>query len=107
MDVANLATASFIDFRKLCSVLADMHEGVWLNGDATEVISDCLLMAYGVARSVGADLEGLVVVNFSDGAERVDRAGGCVRMFSGGCEVMLPLLHRLVMTQLADEAGPE
>jgi hypothetical protein len=61
---AALGEASLIDFRWLCSVVATMQQGVWLNLGSAVVLPEVLLKAVSVARNFGHNLDGLVTVNF-------------------------------------------
>src|SRR5205823_5852319 len=60
---AALGEASMTDFRRLCSVVATMHEGVWLNLGSAVVMPETFVKAVSVARNFGHSLDGLVSVN--------------------------------------------
>src|SRR6266478_2060088 len=50
---AALGEASMIDFRKLCSVVASMQQGVWMNLGSAVILPEVLLKAVSVARNYG------------------------------------------------------
>ena len=60
---AALGEASLIDFRRLCSVVAGMEHGVWLNLGSAVLLPEVLLKAVSVVRNFGHSLDGLVTVN--------------------------------------------
>src|SRR6516225_9260385 len=54
---AALGAATMIDFRKLCSVVATMREGVWLNLGSAVILPEVLLKAVSVVHNFGHDLQ--------------------------------------------------
>src|SRR5437764_695777 len=60
---AALGESSLIDFRRLCSVVATLEHGVWMNLGSAVVLPEVLLKAVSVVRNFGYDLDGLVTVN--------------------------------------------
>src|SRR5205823_2975520 len=60
---AALGEATMIDFRRLCSVVALMQEGVWMNLGSAVVLPEVFLKAVSVVRNFGHSLDGLVTVN--------------------------------------------
>jgi hypothetical protein len=104
---AALGEASLIDFRILCSVVATLQQGVWLNLGSAVVMPEVLLKAVSVVRNFGHSLEGLITVNL----DKESRYRSTVNVLSrpaaegielvGHHEVLLPLLHAAVACGLA------
>jgi hypothetical protein len=104
---AALGEASLIDFRRLCSVVATLQHGVWLNLGSAVLLPEVLLKAVSVVRNFGHSLEGLVTVNL----DKESRYRSTVNVISrpsaqgfeliGHHEIMLPLLHAAVASGMA------
>src|SRR5579862_9286801 len=60
---AALGEASLIDFRRLCSVVATMEQGVWMNIGSAVLMPEVFLKAVAVVNNFGHSLNGLVTVN--------------------------------------------
>lgn len=104
---AALGEASMIDFRLLCSVVARMNHGVWMNLGSAVIMPEVLLKAVSVARNFGHDLDGLVTVNV-DKESRYRSTMNVLRRpadegieLTGHHEILLPLLHAAVTCKLA------
>jgi hypothetical protein len=108
---AALGEASLIDFRKLCSVVATMAHGVWMNLGSAVIMPEVFVKAVSVARNFGHDLDGLVTVNLDKQAQYRSRVNVVERPSSEGIElighheIMLPLLHLGVACELAGAAA--
>jgi hypothetical protein len=104
---AALGEASMIDFRRLCSVVATMKEGVWLNLGSAVVLPEVFLKAVSVARNFGYSLDGLVTVNIDKQSHYRSRVNVLDRPAAQGIELighhelLLPLLHAAVAQGLA------
>jgi deoxyhypusine synthase len=104
---ADLGAASLLDFRRLCSVVATMAHGVWLNLGSAVVLPEVLLKAVAVVRNFGHSLEGLVTVNVDKEARYrstvnvLERPAAEGIQLTGHHEVLLPLLHAAVACKLA------
>jgi hypothetical protein len=104
---AALGEASLLDFRRLCSVVATMKEGVWMNLGSAVVLPEVLLKAVSVVRNFGHDLDGLVTVNvdklaqYRSAVNVLDRPASEGIQLTGHHEVLLPLLHAALACQLA------
>src|SRR5262245_13689986 len=104
---AALGEASMLDFRILCSVVATLGHGVWLNLGSAVVMPEVFLKAVSVARNFGCDLDGLVTVNFDKeskyrtGMNVLRRPGSEGIEVIGHHELLIPLLHAAVATKLA------
>jgi deoxyhypusine synthase len=104
---AALGEASMIDFRRLCSVVATLAHGVWLNLGSAVVLPETLLKAVAVVRNFGHSLDGLVTVNVDKEARYrtkvnvLDRPSAEGIELIGHHEILLPLLHAAVACQMA------
>jgi hypothetical protein len=106
---AALGEASMVDFRILCSVVAGMEQGVWLNLGSAVLLPEVLLKAVSVVRNFGHSLDGLVTVNvdkesrYRSTVNVVTRpaAHGTGIELTGHHEILLPLLHAAVAEKLA------
>lgn len=107
---ACLGEASLIDFRRLCSLIATMKDGVWMNLGSAVVMPEVFVKAVAVANNFGHDLDGLTTVNLDKQAQYRSRVNVLERPSSEGIEligyheVMLPLLHAAVACQMAKTA---
>jgi hypothetical protein len=104
---AALGEASLVDFRWLCSVVATMEQGVWLNLGSAVVLPEVLLKAVSVVRNFGHSLDGLVTVNVDKQVQYRSRVNVLDRPAAEGIELighhelLLPLLHAAVACKLA------
>lgn len=104
---AALGEASLIDFRLLCSVVAGMQSGVWLNLGSAVVLPEVFLKAVSVARNFGHSLNGLVsvtvdkMVQYRNRVNVLDRPAAEGIELIGHHEILLPLLHAAVAQGLA------
>lgn len=101
-----IGQASMIDFRKLCSVVADMRQGVWLNVGSAVILPEVFLKAFTVAANLGADLAGIVTANFDQIQHYRPRVNVVARptthghMITGHHEIMLPLLRQMIVERM-------
>jgi hypothetical protein len=104
---AALGEASLIDFRRLCTVVSKMENGIWLNLGSAVVLPEVLLKAVSVVRNFGHSLDGLVTVNVDKQVQYRSRVNVLDRPSSKGIElighheILLPLLHAAIVRQLA------
>jgi hypothetical protein len=109
---AALGEASMIDFRRLCSVVATLGNGVWLNLGSAVVLPEVFLKAVSVVRNFGHDLGGLVAVNLDKESKYRTLMNVLQRPASEGLEIvghheiMLPLLHAAVACGLVQSEQP-
>ncbi len=96
-----IGEASFTDFRKLCSIIAELEGGVVLHFGSAVVLPEVFLKALTVARNLGHRVQNFTAANFdmhqhyrprTNVVERPTRQGGEGYSFSGHHEIMLPLL---------------
>jgi deoxyhypusine synthase len=108
---AALGEASMIDFRRLCSVVATLAHGVWLNLGSAVVLPETFLKAVAVVRNFSHSLEGLVTVNVDKEARYrtkvnvLDRPSAEGIELIGHHEILLPLLHAAVAGKMAELAS--
>lgn len=103
---AALGEASMIDFRILCSVVATMAHGVWMNLGSAVVLPEVLLKAVSVVHNFGYDLDGLVTVTVDKQSQYRNRVNVLDRPAAEGIELtgchelLLPLLHAAVAAHM-------
>jgi hypothetical protein len=106
-DGAAIGEATLLDFRKLCSVVADMADGVWLNLGSAVILPEVFMKAYTVASNLGAKLDKMVTANIDQIQHYRPRENVLARptqrgiALTGHHEIMLPLLRHLVLLELA------
>jgi hypothetical protein len=103
---AALGESSHIDFRKLCSVVSTLRDGMWLNLGSAVVLPEVLLKAVAVVRNFGHDLSGLVSVvidkqkQYRTHVNVMERPSSESYELIGCHEILLPLLHAAVACKL-------
>lgn len=108
-DGAAIGAATHHDFRLLCSVVRDLHEGgVYLNVGSAVILPEVFLKAVSVVRNLGYPLREFTTVNFDflqhyrPSANVVNRphanAGGKGYSLTGHHEIMIPLVAALLRT---------
>jgi hypothetical protein len=109
---AALGEASLTDFRRLCSVVATLAHGVWMNLGSAVIMPEVFVKAVAVARNFGHDLDGLVTVNLDKQVQYRSRVNVLERPSAEGIELighhelLLPLLHAAVACELAAHPRP-
>jgi hypothetical protein len=108
---AAMGEASMLDFRRLCSVVATMEQGLWLNIGSAVLLPEVLLKAVSVVRNFGHSLEGMITVNL----DKESRYRSTVNVLSrpsaqgieliGHHEILIPLLHAALASTLAAPAA--
>jgi hypothetical protein len=99
---AALGEASLLDFRHLCTVVATLEHGVWLNLGSAVLLPEVLLKAVSVVRNFGHRLDGLVTVNVDKESRYRSTVNVLTRPAAEGIEltghheILLPLLHAAV-----------
>ena len=110
---AAIGTASLTDFRRLCSVVATMAHGVWMNLGSAVIMPEVFVKAVSIANNFGHNLDGLVTVNLDKQTQYRSRVNVLERPSSEGIElighheILLPLLHLAVTCQLAKRVPAE
>ncbi len=96
---ADLGEASLLDFRRLCSVVASMKNGVWWNIGSAVIMPEVFLKAVSVVRNFGHDISGLIAINLDKEAKYRSMVNVLQRPASEGIEltghheILLPLLY--------------
>ncbi|MCI0334782.1 MAG: hypothetical protein L0228_16330, partial [Planctomycetes bacterium] len=85
---AALGEASLIDFRRLCSVVAAMDHGVWLNLGSAVIMPEVFVKAVSVAHNFGHSLDGLVAVNLDKQMQYRSRVNVLERPAAEGIELI-------------------
>jgi hypothetical protein len=104
---ASLGEATHIDFRRLCSVVATLKDGVWFNLGSAVLLPEVLLKAVSVVRNFGHDIDGLVSVvidmqrQYRAHVNVMERPASEAYQLLGHHEIILPLLHAAVACRLA------
>ena len=103
---AALGEASLIDFRRLCTVVATLQHGVWLNLGSAVILPEVFIKAVSVVRNFGHNLDGLVAVNVDKQSQYRSRVNVLDRPAAQGIElighheILLPLLHAALAGRL-------
>jgi hypothetical protein len=106
-DGAALGEATLLDFRKLCAVVADMGQGVWINVGSAVILPEVFMKAYTVASNLGAKLDTMVTANLDQIQHYRPRENVLARptergiALTGHHEILLPLLRHLVLLETA------
>ena len=108
-DGETIGKASLIDFRKLCSAVADMAGGgVWVNAGSAVILPEVFLKAVSVARNLGADLDEMYTANLDmirhyrvqqNVLQRPVEKGHSFQVV-GHHEITLPLLRMLILEKI-------
>ncbi|MFL5331130.1 MAG: hypothetical protein ACJ8C4_19740 [Gemmataceae bacterium] len=103
---AALGEASLIDFRKVCSVVASLEYGMWLNIGSAVIMPEVFLKAVSVVRNFGHQLDGLVTVNLDKESRYRTLQNVLFRPAAEGLELVghhelqIPLLHAAMAARL-------
>jgi hypothetical protein len=104
---AALGESSMIDFRRLCTLVSTLANGVWLNLGSAVILPEVFLKAVAVVRNFGHRLDGLVAVNLDKESRYRALVNVLFRPASEGIEltgcheILLPLLHASVAARKA------
>jgi hypothetical protein len=110
-DGAAIGEGSMLDFRLLCSVVADMEGGVYINLGSAVILPEVYLKAVTLARNLGHPLTKITTINmdFIQGyrpstnvVRRPTMKGGRGYSLTGHHEIMFPLLAAAVQEALLD-----
>jgi hypothetical protein len=107
LDGAALGQATLTDFRTLCSLVARLEEGVWLNLGSAVIMPEVFLKTVAVARNLGYSLEGMTTANldfqqqYRGRLNVLDRPGGAGIALIGHHELLIPLLHAAVVARIS------
>jgi hypothetical protein len=104
---AALGESSLVDFRRLCSVVATMERGVWMNLGSAVIMPEVFVKAVSVVNNFSHSLDGLVTVNLDKQIQYRSRVNVIERPSAEGIElighheIMIPLLHAAVACQMS------
>jgi len=104
---AAMGEASLVDFRRLCTVVSTMNQGLWFNLGSAVVLPEVFVKAVAVAHNFGHCLDGLVTVNVDKQVQYRSRVNVVERPAAEGIElighheILLPLLHVAMAARLA------
>src|SRR5262249_39429933 len=104
---ASLGEATMIDFRRLCTVVSTLRDGVWMNLGSAVILPEVFLKAVAVVRNFCHDLSGLVSVNvdketrYRSKVNVTERPAAEGIELTGHHEILIPLLHAAVACRLA------
>jgi len=96
-----------VDFRRLCSVVATLQGGVWMNLGSAVVLPEVFVKTVSVVRNFGHNLDGLVAVNLDKQSQYRSRVNVLQRPATHGIElighheILIPLLHAAVACRLS------
>jgi hypothetical protein len=104
---AALGESTMIDFRRLCTVVSTLQDGIWLNLGSAVMLPEVFVKAVSIAHNFGHRLDGLVAINCDKQAQYRSRVNVLDRPASQGIElighheILLPLLHAAMAGRLA------
>lgn len=103
---AKMGEASMIDFRRLCSCVADLGDGgVWINVGSAVILPEVFLKAVSVARNLNANLDDMITGNLDmqrhyrvqeNVLKRPVKPGNSFSVI-GHHELLLPLLRMWIL----------
>jgi len=106
---AALGEGSLLDFRRLCSVVAHLEGGVYLNIGSAVILPEVFLKALTVVRNLGHAVERFTTVNLdfiqqyrplTNVVRRPTQKGGKGYSLTGHHEIMVPLLAAGIVERL-------
>ncbi len=102
----DMGESSHVDFKILCSVVADLEGGVWMNVGSAVIMPEVFLKALSVARNLGKKVEDFTAVNmdmiqhYRPQTNVVQRPTTQGYSITGHHEIMLPLLRLGILSKL-------
>lgn len=106
---AAIGEASFVDFRLLTAVVADLSGGVYVNAGSAVILPEVFLKAFTIAQNLGAGLHDFTTVNIDmlahyrptvNVVQRPAAVGGRGYTLTGRHELLIPLLAFAVVDAL-------
>lgn len=106
---AAIGQASFVDFRLLTAVVADLSGGVYVNAGSAVILPEVFLKAFTIAQNLGAGLHDFTTVNIDmlahyrptvNVVQRPATVGGRGYTLTGRHELLIPLLAFAVVDAL-------
>ncbi len=108
-DGAAIGEGSMRDFRLLCSVVADLQGGVYINLGSAVILPEVFLKALTVARNLGHNIGDVTTVNMDfiqhyrareNVLHRPTMRGGASYALTGHHEIMFPLVAAAVVEEM-------
>jgi hypothetical protein len=102
----DMGESSHVDFKILCSVVANLEGGVWMNVGSAVIMPEVFLKALSVARNLGKKVEDFTAVNmdmiqhYRPQTNVVQRPTTHGYSITGHHEIMLPLLRLGILSKL-------
>jgi hypothetical protein len=103
---AALGQVALADFRTLCSLVAQLEGGVWLNLGSAVIMPEVFLKTVSIARNLGFSLDGMTTANldfqqqYRGRLNVLERPGGAGIALTGHHEILIPLLHAAVAARI-------
>jgi deoxyhypusine synthase len=110
-----IGEGSLRDFQKLTAVVAQLHEGVYLNMGSAVILPEVFLKALTLARNLGHEVQGFTTVNMdfiqhyrptTNVVKRPTQQSGRGYTLIGHHEIMFPLLVAALLEELRKKASP-
>ncbi len=108
-DGEAIGGATMTDFKKLCSVVKELEDGVYINIGSAVILPEVFLKALTLVRNLGAEVSRFTAADmdfirhYRPGVNVVSRptaAGGAGYRLTGPHEILVPLLFGAVLEQL-------
>jgi len=105
----DIGRASFMDFRRMCSVTGTLEGGVVINAGSAVIMPEVFLKSLTVARNLGGKVRKFTAANMDmiqhyrprlNVVERPTALGGLPITLTGHHEIMIPLLAQAVLERL-------
>ncbi len=108
---SDMGESSHVDFKILCSIVADLEGGVWMNVGSAVIMPEVFLKALAVARNLGKKVKDFTAVNmdmiqhYRPQTNVVQRPTTHGYSITGHHEIMLPLLRLGILSKLKKQVG--
>jgi len=105
----DIGRASFMDFRRICSVVGTLEGGVVVNAGSAVIMPEVFLKSLTVARNLGGNVRKFTAANMDmiqhyrprlNVVERPTALGGQAITLTGHHEIMIPLLAQAVLERI-------
>jgi hypothetical protein len=103
---SDMGESSHVDFKILCSIIANLEGGVWMNVGSAVIMPEVFLKALAVARNLGKKVKDFTAVNmdmiqhYRPQTNVVQRPTTHGYSITGHHEIMLPLLRLGILSKL-------
>ncbi len=103
---SDMGESSHVDFKILCSIVANLEGGVWMNVGSAVIMPEVFLKALAVARNLGKKVKDFTAVNmdmiqhYRPQTNVVKRPTTHGYSITGHHEIMLPLLRLGILSKL-------